>query len=86
MSHLVGHAHPSIFKLIEKLQQEQARVQLLVLQDELGMQPHKRIRRVYVELQKRLHNLCVDYRDGRKTMEQFLRGVSLNIRVGNPDI
>ena len=83
---LVGHAHPSVFKLIEILKKEQARVHLLLKQDALGMRPKKRVRVVYNELQRRLKNLCLDYQSGHKNIKQFLHGVSGNLRSGQPAI
>ena len=41
---------------------------------------------VYVELQTRLKNVCEDRVEGRKTVAEFLRAVSHNIRVGQPNI
>ena len=84
--HLVGHDHPSIWKLVEALQKENARVQLLIVQDERGVQPTKRVRREYVDLQSRLVNLCNDLVTKRKDMSRFLRGVSDNIRCGEINI
>ena len=42
--------------------------------------PRKRVKHVYTQLQSRLHRLCVDRRDGNKTVEEFLRGAGHNIR------
>ena len=84
--HFVGSSHPTIWRLIEALQKDCAKVHILVLQDERGMQPKKRLRAQYVELQKRLHNLCLDFVNGRKDLNQFLRGVVGNIRHGELNI
>ena len=83
---LVGHQHPSIWKLIECLKAETARVTGVLLQLERGIRPKKRTKRVYVELQTRLKNLCEDRVEGRKTVAEFLRAVSHNIRAGQPNI
>jgi len=83
-ANLVGQDHPSIWKLIENLQKEEARVHIKVLKDERGIQEHKRKRRCYEEMQKRLKNLLEDLNNGRKDIPQFLRGVSHNIRFGQP--
>ena len=45
-----------------------------------GEPPRERVKRVYTQLQSRLHQLCVDRRDGNKTVEEFLRGAGHNIR------
>ena len=36
---------------------------------------------IYIRMQERLRNLCADRRDGRKTVEQTLRGIGWNIRL-----
>ena len=41
---------------------------------------------MYVELQSRLKNLCEDRVEGRKSVAEFLRAVSHNIRAGQPYI
>ena len=83
---LVGHQHPSIWKLIECLKAETARVTGVLVQLERGVRPKKRTKPVYVELQSRLKNLCKDRVEGRKTAAEFLRAVSHNIRAGQPNI
>ena len=85
-ANLVGQQQPSLWKLIENLRKEEARVHVRVVQDERGVRVHKRKRRVYEELQKRLKNLLDDLIGGRKDIPQFLRGVSHNIRFGQPHI
>ena len=85
-SSLVGHQHPTIWKMIECLQAEHARVTGILLQDEAGIRPTKRTKKVYVELQKRLKNLCEDRVAGRKTIAEFLRGVGHNLRGGQPNM
>ena len=83
---LVGQDHPTIWKLIEVLQAECARVDAVLLQDDRGIRPKKRTKKVYSELQKRLQNLCQDRLSGRKSLPQFLRGVSHNLRAGQPKV
>jgi len=82
----VGHDHPTVWKLIECLQAECARVTTTLLQDERGIRPKKRVKKVYTELQTRLRNLCQDRVEGRKAIQEFLRGVSHNLRGGQPNI
>ena len=79
---LVGEDHPGVFKLIEVLQLECERVSTVILQDERGIRPRVRQRRVYRDLQTRLRNLCEDRANGRKTIVETLRGVSHNVRFG----
>ena len=83
---LVGQDHPSVWKLIETLQRECACVSAVLLQDERGVRPKKRVKKVYIELQTRLRNLCEDRISERKSIVEFLRGVSSNLRAGQPDI
>ena len=82
----ISFLHPTVWKLIECLQAECARVSAVLLQDERGVRPKKRIKKVYTELQGRLHNLCEDRSLGRKSIPDFLRGVSHNLRGGQPNI
>ena len=83
---LVGHQHPSIWKLIECLKAECARVTGVLLQYDLGVRPKKRCKKIYSDLQERLRNLCEDRVSGRKTIPAFLRGVSQNLRGGQPNM
>ena len=83
---LVGQSHPTVWKLIECLQVECARVSDVLLQDECCVRPKKRVKKVYTELQGRLRNLCEDRSSGRKSITDFLRGVSHNLRGGQPNI
>ena len=78
---LVGHNHPTVWKQVECIQAECARVQ-----DERGILPKKRTKNVYVELQNRLHCLCEDSASERKSISEFLWGVSHNLRGGQRNI
>ena len=78
--------HPSIWKLIETLQKEEARVHLVALNDSRGIRCGKRIQKSTQLLQDRLKNLCKDYLAGRKNIAHFLKGVSHNIRFGQPNV
>lgn len=51
LSSLVGHHHPSIWKLIDCLQAECAHVTGVLLQYELGVRPKKRCKKIYTDLQ-----------------------------------
>ena len=85
-SHLVGHDNPSVWKLIEELQKEAAAVNVLIAQDARGVRPPKCMRQNQEQLQIRLKNLCDDKVNDRKDIGQFLRGISQNIRCGEPDV
>ena len=69
---LIGQDHPTICKLIEVLQTDCSRVHSILMQDERGIRPKKRTKKVYTELQKRLFNLCQDRINGHKTIPEFL--------------
>ncbi|CAN7938702.1 unnamed protein product [Ixodes hexagonus] len=58
---LVGHCHPSVWRLLERLQQDQAVVATTLLQVSRGEPPAKKTRRDTNRLQNRLRNLCNDY-------------------------
>ena len=66
---LVGHSHPTIWKLIETLHVEANRIASILIQSGRGIRQKKRTKRIHT-----------DYK------EEFLRGVSLNIRGGKPHI
>ena len=50
---LVGHAHPSIWRVIEWCQKEEATVRTIIQQDAVG-NPVKRTQQRHVQLQERL--------------------------------
>ena len=51
---LVGHAHPSIWRVIEWCQKEEATVRTIIQQDAVGNPPAKRTQQRHVQLQERL--------------------------------
>ena len=75
--------HPSVWWLINCLKDEHSCVSALVLQDEIGNPRRRRTKRVYRDRQERLQNLCIAYDDGQKSLEDFLRCVARNIRLGD---
>ena len=82
----MGHANPTVWKLIECLQADAATVDEILLQQERGIRPAKRVKRVYQELQARIQNLIMDLNEGKKTIPEFLRGISHNLRGGNMNV
>jgi hypothetical protein len=52
--HLVGHAHHSIWRVIEWCQKEEATVRTIIQQDTVGYQPVKGTQQRHVQLQERL--------------------------------
>ena len=80
---LGGHAHPSIWSVIEWCQKEETTVRTIIQQDAVGYQPVKRTQQRHVQLQERLQNLCKDLATGQKTIAEFLCGVGWNIRLNH---
>ena len=62
---LVGHSHPTIWIVIDSIRKDQAQVAVLLLRDNLGEPPAKRVRR---QLQTNLQNMCVDHQDSTKLL------------------
>ena len=77
---LVGCSHPSIWRTIDNLRKDQNDARAAILLDSRGQPLKKRVHRSTVQLQQRLHNLCTDIRDGRKSVEVTLRGIGHCIR------
>jgi hypothetical protein len=78
---LVGHAHPSIWRVIEWCQKEEATVRTIIQQDAVGNPPVRRTQQRHVQLQERLQHLFRDLTTGQKTIAEFLCGVGWNIRL-----
>ena len=78
---MVGHNHPSIWRLIRHLQEDAVLVITLLLQEARGQLPPKRQSRAAVALQKKLKNLCQAFQDGSKTLEDFLDGIGHCVRL-----
>ena len=80
---LVGHAIPSIWRVIEWCQKEEATVRTIIQQDAVGYQPVKLTQQRHVQLQERLQKLCSDLTTGQKTIDEFLCGVGWNITLNH---
>ena len=76
-------AHPSIWRVIEWCQQEEATVRTIIQQDVVGNPPVKRTQQRHDQLQERLQSLCRDLITGQKTIVEFLCGVGWNIRLNH---
>ncbi|XP_074641183.1 uncharacterized protein LOC141898931 [Tubulanus polymorphus] len=77
---IIGHHHPSIWRTIKGFQQDNASVEMMTAQNNLGNNPTKRVFQKYVQLQIRLRNLCVDYNNRVKNLGELLRGIGENMR------
>ena len=75
------HYHPSVWRAITWIQKEQEAVSTVLQQDALGQRNRRRVRTCHVKMQERLRNLCLDRQSNRKTIQEFLRGISWNIRL-----
>ena len=80
---LVGHHHPSVWRVINWFQREEATVKAIILQNAVGRRPHKRSSRRHIQMQERLRNLCVARQEKRIAIPNFLRGVGWNIRLNH---
>ena len=58
IGHLCGVSHPSVWKLIHWLKADSAHVSTTLLNAARGEPPRNRVKRVYTQLQSRLHQLC----------------------------
>ena len=79
---LVGHSHPSFYTTIDNIRKDEAIVKTMILQDDRGEPPKKRIQRHYApRIQRRWKALCEDIVvDDRKSTEEFLRAVGQCVR------
>ena len=78
--HLVGHNHPSIWRLIDALQADQAQSSAKLLQFSAGNLPSKKQFKASKKLQTLLQKLISECDQGQRSVEQFLRAVSHTIR------
>jgi len=78
---LVGHSPPTIWRAIDSIRKDQAQVATLLLHDERGESPAKRIRRQTRQLQINLRNMCVDHQDGLKSVEVTLQAIGHCVRL-----
>jgi phosphoglycolate phosphatase-like HAD superfamily hydrolase len=77
---LVWHNHPSLWTLVEALQQDEALATTAIAQEARGQPPVKRVKRSTQQLQSRLLSLCVARRDNKKTATEMLEGLGHIIR------
>ena len=78
---IVGHNHPTVWRLIDCIKEDEAQTRMMLIQEAHGQPPRKRVRRTTKDLQDRLKNLCVARSGAEKTIEEFLRGVGHCIRL-----
>ena len=78
---LVGHSHPTIWRLITHLKEDTSIMQTTVMMEARGEQPAKRVRRSSKTLQEKLKCLCTARQNGQKTVSEFLKGIGHCIRL-----
>ena len=81
--HLVGHKHPTIWRLIRALQLDCASSSVAIAQADLGNPPSRRVKKTSISLQSRLRNLCGDLDRNEKSVADFLGAVAQLIRLQN---
>jgi len=79
-TNLVGHHHPSLWTLVEALQQDEALATTAIIQKARGQPPVKRVKRSTQQLQSRLLSHCTARRDNKKTVIETLEGLGHIIR------
>ena len=70
--HLVGNSHPSVWVVIQALQQDASMCSLTILQNACGNALVKRVKRATVKLQQRLQTLCTERRVNVKSTKEVL--------------
>lgn len=81
---LLGRRKPGCFEVVEAIQHDQRLERLDILKWETkGEVPIQRGLVKYRQLQQRLYNLCIAYRDGVSTRQDFLRRIAYNIHLGD---
>ena len=79
---LAGVSHPSVWKLIELIKKEDVHSRTLLTLHARGEPPRKRVRQETRRYNARLVNLVVQFRNGQRNLEDFLRAIGHNIRFG----
>jgi len=68
---LVAHAHPCVWTSIDAIRKDQAAVCTTLYQQRSGQPQRKRVRGERSRLQQQLQQLCKEYVDGARDMQQF---------------
>ena len=82
-SSLVAVNHPIFWRAVKFLKREEAASQTKLEQYRIGRLPPKKTKRIYIQQQNRLRNLCLEFSVGRMNMANFLTGIAHNIHLGN---
>lgn len=79
-SKLVAHNHPTIWTLISKIRLEVAFEETKLAQNDIGRYKPKKEHTIHEKMQIRLVTLCEEYKNGKRSLENFLSAVSHTIR------
>ena len=81
MYQTIGHAHPTIWQFIERIQKEEASARLKMAEIERGDTPKRK--KVYQDLTERLENLVSDYEKFKERNDRmkFLEMVSYALKT-----
>ena len=79
-ANLVGHKHPSVWQLVDKMRRENGLAEAVASQHDMGQAPRKRADHVLVEFQVRMRTLCAEYQNGQRALESLLRAAGRNAR------
>lgn len=77
----IGHAHPTVWTLIDGLRKDHALVETSMFQYQRGQPPKKRVRRETKQLQTRLKMLCHSFNDGGRSLPDTLQAIGHCIRL-----
>ena len=77
----IGHANPTIWELIERLQNEEASARLKMSETERGDTPKQK--KVYKDMTERIENLVHNYENWKESNQRmkFLEKISLNLKA-----
>jgi hypothetical protein len=79
LQHMVGHKHPTVWRLIEALQSDAAETSTRIARYVAGNLSPKRQNKSTLRMETRLQKLVAEYSSGRRPMQDFLRAVGHNI-------
>ena len=77
----VGHSHPDIYTSVEAIRKDESITNTVLHRLVIGQPPKKRVRRETQVFQQRLKVLCSEYRDGQRTLTNFMRAVGHNVHM-----
>jgi len=79
--HLIGHKHPSIWRLIEALQADAAEASSKQLRHAVGTLSPKRRSKAAKAHQERLQRLCTELNAGKRSLSDFMQAIGHCIRI-----